>query len=395
MGHLKPELNNVDITLMSRRSWIWTLALRHLSGKATRPAVRWMNVFAFLGLGLSVFSWITVTSVMAGMQGQVRDRVLLEKPHILWEGRPEEGAHKTVQIIKKELADEVTGVDTFLRSESLVELRRGQRSTQTGALLEGRDEIPAGEALAGSEVFSSLMASSGDTLRVRSVWALEQFPLSLNLTGAFQSGLYEIDNNVLRVSRNDLSQWLGLGSDAFSYLSLSLRDPNQAPIFRDRLKLLLPKLDLKTWQEADAALWYSLRLEKIVMSLAVLFVVALSLFALYMAMSVRLAEKSREMALLRGLGARNMDLQKLFLIEGGMIAGVASCLGIALSWFFCKLISEWLTLPDFYYSTSIPVDWSWPRALSLAAAVMILGLLSTWWPVRRGFEFSVAETLRS
>jgi lipoprotein-releasing system permease protein len=380
---------------MNFKSWVWILALRHLSGKATRPAVRWMNLFAFAGLALSVFAWITVTSVMGGMQGQIKERILNEKPHLLWEGRPQQGSKEFLRAVKEELASEYEDAATYLRSEALVEMRRAHRNVQTGALLEGRDEIPSGQALAGSEIFSELGASTNDVVSVRSVWALEQFPLSLVLSGTFQSGVYELDRNVLRVSRGDLSQWLGLGEDAYSYFSAKLKDPNRAELMKERLVRRFPGLDFKTWQEADAALWYSLRLEKIVMSLAVFFVLLLSLFALYMAMSVRLAEKSREMALLRGLGAQNFDLQKLFLIEGGILSGLAALMGIGLSWFFCKLISGWLTLPDFYYSTSIPVDWSWDRVIFLALGVLLLGLLSTWWPVRRGFQFSVAETLRS
>jgi lipoprotein-releasing system permease protein len=290
---------------------------------------------------------------------------------------------------------ELNRVEAYLRSEALVEVNTPSRKSQTGALLEGRDEIPIGKAIAGSEVFSNLNANSGDLLRMRSVWALEQFPLSLKLSGLFESGLYEIDSNVLRISRTELSEWLGLGSDSYSYLAIYLNNPNEAGLVRDRLKTVLPNLDLKTWHEVDSALWYSLRLEKIVMSMAVFFVVALSLFALYMAMSVRLAEKSREMALLRGLGAQNSALQKIFLIEGGVISGIATIVGIFLSWLVCHLISGWISLPDFYYSNSVPVDWSWQRAIGLAVVVIVLGLASTWWPVRRGLKFSIAETLKS
>lgn len=380
---------------MGSKSWIIKLAIRHLSTKATRKAVRLMNFFAFAGLALSVFAWITVVSVMAGLQSQVRDRILSEKPHILWEGRPEPEAKLLKSKIEKQVNDQLLKVETYLRSESLVEILKPDRKVQSGALLEGRDDITSGEALAGSEVFSHLSASPGDELRVRSVWALEQFPLKLTLTGLFESGLHEIDSNILRISRGDLSEWLGLGADSYSFIAIYLKNPELAQPLSESLKLVFPQLDFKTWQEVDSALWYSLRLEKIVMSLAVFFVVVLSIFALYMSISVRLAEKGREMALLRGLGAQNSDLQKIFLIEGGLMASLAACLGVGLSWVFCRLISDWLSLPDFYYSTSIPVDWNWGRALGLAFVVVLLGLLSTWWPLRRGFEFSIAESLRS
>jgi lipoprotein-releasing system permease protein len=380
---------------MIGKSWITTLAWRHLSGKGSRSAVKWMNIFAFLGLSLSVFAWISVTSIMGGMQNQIRDKILSEKPHLLWEGRPRENAAESLQKIYEILGDEVQDAFTYLRSEALVDLEQERRSVQRAAVLEGRDDVESGQAILGFEIYSELAARENDLLKLRSVWALEKFPLDLRVAGLFESGLYEIDKSLIRVSRFDLSSWLELGDDAFSFLSLKLRDPNRAEILKNRLQVAQYPLSLKTWQEADSALWYSLRLEKIVMSLAVFFVVILSTFALYMAMSVRLAEKSRELALLRGLGAKRKELQKLFLIEGAALASVAAVVGVFFSWLFCQLLVRGVHLPDFYYSTAIPVDWSWLRALILALVVLFLGLLSTWWPVRRGFDFSVAETLRS
>ncbi|MEO5667604.1 MAG: FtsX-like permease family protein [Bdellovibrionota bacterium] len=383
-------------------SWIWLLAKRHLSGKASRPAVKWMNGFAFLGLSLSVFAWVSILSIMTGMQNQIRDKILLEKPHLLWEGRPRSGAQALAVKVRAEVGDDLKRAETYLRSEALVErfeagsgpdapvLALGR---QRGAILEGRDEIVGDRADVGVELASQLEAGENDQLRVRSAWALEQFPLRFTVTGVFESGLYEMDKTLIRVSRRTLGDWLGL-DDAYSYLSIQLKDPERSEAVRDRLRASLD-LPLKTWQEADSALWYSLKMEKTVMGLAVFFVVLLSSFALYMAMSVRLAEKSTEMALLRGLGATREQLQRLFLIEGAILGFCAVLVGIVASYAFCLAVSGWVHLPTFYYSTSIPVSWSWTRTGVLGVTVFVLALVSTWLPVRRGFAFSVAETLRS
>ena len=383
-------------------SWIWLLAKRHLSGRSSRPAVRWMNLFAFLGLSLSVFAWVSILAIMTGMQDQIRDKVLVEKPHLLWEGRPRKGAEQLLVDVRRELGAELKQVHTFLRSEALVEHVEASGSDdhevtrlgrQRGAVLEGRDEISGERADVGIELASELEVSQGDLLRVRSAWALEQFPIRFSVSGLFESGFYEMDKTLIRVSRRTLSEWLGL-EDAYSYLSIQLKDPNASEDLRDALATKLG-FELKTWQEADSALWYSLKMEKTVLSLAVIFVVLLSSFALYMAMSVRLREKSREMALLRGLGATREQLQALFLLEGALLGIVAVVVGVLLSYVFCLGVSGWLKLPAFYYSTAIPVSWSWARTGVLGCTVLVLALLSTWLPVRRGFSFSVAETLRS
>jgi lipoprotein-releasing system permease protein len=381
-------------------SWIWVLARRHLSGRASRPAVRWMNLFAFLGLSLSVFAWVSILSIMTGMQDQIREKILIEKPHLLWEGRPRPGAELLVAKSKAEIGHGVKDVQTFLRSEALVErvssgdrLATSRGARQRGAVLEGRDEILGDRADVGAELAAQLDIDKGDILSVRSAWALEQFPLRFEVRGVFKSGLYEMDKSLVRVSRASLSDWLGL-EDAYSFLSIQLENPEDSERLRPRLENALG-LKLKTWQEADAALWYSLRMEKTVLGLAVFFVVLLSSFALYMAMSVRLTEKNREMALLRGLGASRESLQTLFLIEGAVLGTAAVVVGALAAWVFCLGVSGWVELPAFYYSTSIPVNWSWGRTALLGLCVLLLALISTWLPVRRGFDFSVAETLRS
>lgn len=383
-------------------SWIWLLAKRHLSGRASRPAVRWMNLFAFLGLSVSVFAWVSILSIMTGFQNQIRDTILVEKPHLLWEGRPRKGAEQLLEDVQAELGADLKAVHTYLRSEALVEHVKTEGSDdhestrlgrQRGAILEGRDEISDDRADVGIELASQLAVTRGDLLRVRSAWALEQFPIRFQVLGLFESGLYEMDKTLIRVSRKTLSEWLGL-EDAYSYLSIQLKDPDASQRLRDPLATKLG-IELKTWQEADSALWYSLKMEKTVMSLAVIFVVLLSSFALYLAMSVRLREKSREMALLRGLGATREQLQTLFLLEGALLGVVAVVVGVLVSYVFCLVVSGWLKLPASYYKTSIPVSWSWARTGLLGMTVFVLALISTWLPIRRGFSFSVAETLRS
>ena len=383
--------------------WKFSLALRHLSGAQSRKAVKWMNVFAFAGLALSVFAWLTVTSVMTGMQNQIKDRVLQHKPHVIWEGRPRKDASLVKQNIQSFFNDRegLEFLELTLRSEALVEfvVPSSGRSRQSGGVVEGVDDlgvvggVSEGGVKVPSSIANKLSVMKGDTIKLRSAWNLQGFPLKLIVSEVYDDhGSGDIVSPIL-VSRSRLSRWLEL-DNSFSWVALRLDDPDLAPLIAKEMSERL-SIPFKSWQSVDSALWYSLRLEKTVMSLAVLFVLILSSFALYMAISVRLAEKLKELAVLRALGAESADLRKLFLIQGMTIGFVGGMVGILLSFGACYSLENLISLPSFYYSTNVPVDWQWSRAFYSLGAVAILSFLSTLFPIHRALNFSISETLRS
>jgi ABC-type lipoprotein release transport system permease subunit len=182
--------------------------------------------------------------------------------------------------------------------------------------------------------------------------------------------------------------------DAVSRVEIFLNDPFST----DTLKLAVEKetgLVFKTWKETDAALLYSLNLERNVMGFAVFVVILLSTLAVSMGMAVRVTEKRRMVGLLRALGAEGGKIRGVFLRETVLLSSIAVFLGILLSFVICQVISRWAPMPSFYYGKGIPVSWSWLRALVLGGTVMTLALLSAGWPLRRGLRVEPAEILSS
>ncbi len=373
--------------------------MRHLSGAKSRKAVRWMNVFAFAGLGLSVFAWLTITSVMSGMQSQIKDRVLEFKPHVIWEERPRANAEATEKEIWQ-LLPGLKSLELTLRSEALVEFTVSQtgRSRQSGGVVEGSSvlkKVNGQDQLVNipSSLAQRLTVLEGDVIKLRSAWNLKGFPLSLRVNEIYADDSTGDIVAPIILSREVLSEWLEL-DNSFSWIAIRLEDPATAG---DVAQLLSSSLNMnfKSWEDVDSALWYSLRLEKTVMSLAVVFVLILSSFALYMAISVRLAEKLKELALLRALGARAGDLRKLFLIQGVVIGAVGGFAGVILSFLVCYALENVISLPSFYYSTNVPVDWEWTRVAISMGVVLGLSYFSTLFPIQRALNFSISETLRS
>jgi lipoprotein-releasing system permease protein len=376
-------------------SWILTLARRHLAAKQARAALRWMNVFAALALCLGVFAWIAVTSVMGGLQADTRGRILDEKPHLLWEGTPRAGLREKGAELESLLEGRLKRVRSLLQTEGLLEAPRSDGGVKaSGVVIQGVDEIEHEGFVLGGQLASQLTVFTGDELRLRSAWALDKEPLEGAVVDLFNSGIYDVDRGTLRVARHRLASWLGMSDDVVSRIEIQLHDPTEAEAWAERVSSVLG-VPVSSWEVNEASLWYSLKVEKWLMSLVVFFTIILASFAVYMALAVRVTEKLREIGLLRALGAPEHKIVFLYLLEGGLLGLFSSMLGLFLAWIFCMVLTNWMRLPDFYYSLSIPVEWNPWRAWGLVGVVTLLSLLASWLPARKGVEQPIADSLRS
>jgi lipoprotein-releasing system permease protein len=378
--------------------WSYTLIRRHLWSRRARPAVQWMNRFAFTGLFVGVVAWTAVVSVMSGLQGEIKDKILRERPHLLWEGSPTSGLREKEAALKKRFGASIREIRFLLQSEGLLEVpsqtSRG-RILGSGIVIQGADDVKPGTFRPGVELGQLMSFEPGYEVRVRSPWKLEAIPLQLKMTEDFETGLYDIDRSLLRIARTELEEWLGL-QGAVSRIEVSLHDPFLADELKSEFSTL-SGLPFLSWQQTQASLWYSLRLEKAAMSVAVFFIILLAALAVHLALSVRVTEKTREIALLRALGVEARLLSRVYLTEGTILGLAASTAGLFGGWILTRIISNprFFRLPDVFYSTSIAVEWNWPVNIGLAAFATILALLASWGPARKVARIEIHEALRS
>ncbi len=376
-------------------TWAWQLLWRHLTARQSRSAVKWMNLFAFFGLIVGVFALTAVVSIMSGLQKDIKDRVLNEKAHLLWEGTPRQGLQAKKEEIVLALGSSLRDVQFILQTEGLLEQVKSQqrgRISGSGVVIQGIEAFGEGAAL-GTELGNVLDLDVDSKAFIRSAWDLNLAPLEIKVKSFFRSGVYEADRSGLRVDRKVLEEWLGLPR-AVSRLEVRLNDPMEV----DRFAPLLSKIvgvPMRTWKETEKSLWYSLRLEKIVMTLAVFFIVFLAALSVHLALSVRVAEKTREIGLLRALGVKDKILARLYLLEGAALGLAGSTAGLILSYFFCRIISGYYELPDIYYLANFPVQWEWSTSIGLAFFAVLLSVMASFFPAKKVEGVQIAEALRS
>jgi lipoprotein-releasing system permease protein len=366
---------------------------KDLFSSRSRPALKWMNRFAFVAVSLSVFAWISVMSIMEGLQKDIIENHLNSKAHLLWESVP---THFSPPSLSADWKAKILSIETSLQSEALLEVPEDpndrENSLRSGVVVQSSTELKKGEIDIGSDLSAQISSFIGDQVKLRSAWKLEAPALNLKIRKIIHTGVYEMDKALVKVSTQDMQSWLGL-ENKISRIEIRLKDPFKAQELQKPLSGFLG-VELKSWEELDQALWSSLKLEKFALGFALFCMILLASLSVNMALSVRVSEKVREISLLRSMGFTKNDIFRLYLLQGTLI-GVLSCLlGTLLAYFFSQAVSKNLVLPSYYYSTKIPVEWNPQTVVILCIVSILLCLWASYRPAQRAMSVDIAQGLR-
>jgi ABC-type lipoprotein release transport system permease subunit len=369
------------------------LLKKHLFSHQARPAVRWINRFAVVACALGLCAWLTTMNVMEGLQREIRAQNLAAKAHILLEGPLREDLQELANSIQEKHRADIRDIRVKLQMEGLIEpLRDGKIFTGSGVIIEGSSEVEPGFALIGAELSNVIQASTMDSFRLRNVWRLEGAPLEVQFKGTQRTELFDVDRFHVWVSQKDLEEWLG-ASGYKSRIEIYLNNPYKS----QELLAEIQKQEkaFVDWRTVDSALWYSLNLERKAMAIALFFVVLFGALAVSSSISLRIAEKRREIGLLRALGATPSDIFWLFELEALILGAFSLLIGLVLAGAASWAIANWGMLPSFFYSQNLPVDWSWSRAFLLYFLSLLTVGLASYIPARRLFAWDINSLLRS
>lgn len=397
----------------------------------SRKRNRFASVIAsvsMLGMVLGVASLITVLSIMNGFSGELRDRILSLVPHgyVL----PADGklAHWEALASRLEQADGVEAIAPYISAKVIFagpQLLRGAVLTaidpaREKAVSELHQALVAGQlgdleaepysVVLGVTLARTLGVAPGDRLEVTvprlTVTPLGTFPRSKRLRVA---GLFAInaqaDGYQAYVSLATGQKLFGLGATVDG---LQLRTPDlmTAPQTLAGLAAGLgPELRVRDWSQTQGSLFRAIRMEKIMVGLLLLSVVAVAAFNIVSTLVMSVAEKRGDIAVLRTMGARSGDIMRIFVAHGlGLAAvgiGLGALAGVALASHVAavtetveSLLGVKLFDPAVYFISELPAQLLWQDVLVVVAASFLLSLVATLYPAWRASRIAPAEVLR-
>ena len=397
----------------------------------SRKRNRFTSVIALvsmLGMVLGVTSLIVVLSVMNGFAGELRGRILSLVAHGYVEGGAEGisqwqslsmeiEAHPSVLAVSPYISDKVIlGKGRVLRGAVLTAIDPTQESNVSAipnAMLSGSlQSLDEGSfnVVLGVTLARLLGVKEGDridiTLPRLTVTPLGIFPRTKRLT---VSGIFEIgaqpDVHQAYVSLSVGQKLLG-EKGVVDGLQVKTTDLFGAPQTMAELADRLPQMYVtRDWSQTQGSLFNAVRLEKIMVSLLLLSVVAVAAFNIVSTLVMSVAEKRRDIAVLRTMGARSGGIMAIFVAHGlglatvgigaGCIAGVLLATHISdITVFFESMLGVKLFDPSVYFISELPSDLQWADVLAVVGASLSLSLLATLYPAWRAASIAPAEVLR-
>ncbi len=195
------------------------------------------------------------------------------------------------------------------------------------------------------------------------------------VTGIFNTGMFQYDNQFVVMSLPAAQQFTGMGS-AVSGIEIRLRNPDTAPAVGVRLveKLGYPFRYLD-WQSQNAGLFSALQLEKIAMGLVIFFIMIVAAFNIVGTLTMVVTDKTREIGILQAMGVTGRSIGKIFLLQGALIGAVGTFTGLAIGLLIAYIVdrSGWVRIdPSVYFIDRLPVHVQLLDVLVVIAASFLL-----------------------
>jgi lipoprotein-releasing system permease protein len=401
------------------------IALRYLLAKRKQAFISLISLISTLGVAVGVTALIIALALMTGLQGELRDRILGSQPHIyVWKQGGILDYH--AEVAKLGRVDGVTGAAPAVLGKGLLRTTpdtdpafveiKGIDPALEGAVTDlGRSIIhgslsaltaPAGDRppgiLVGKDLAARLRLSVGDDVMVLTpegtLSPMGMIPRTrrFRVAGVFDLGLYEIDSSSVFVAL-DVGEQL-LNKETPDFIELRVADIYQAPAIADRLSAEFgPQYMTQDWADMNRSLFSALGLEKMAISITIGLIVAVAALNIIASLVLLVMEKSRDIAILKTMGASGRSIMVVFMLQGliiglvGTAAGAA--LGVSLSYVLDRY--ELIKVPTDVYQVShvpfhvLPVDF----AVVVLAAVIIC-FLATLYPSRQAARLDPVQALR-
>jgi lipoprotein-releasing system permease protein len=399
------------------------LGLRYLRARGQRTN---LSLFVWIGIGgvfLGVAALIVVLAVMTGFQDGIRDKIIAANPHILIFESSGRGVGDAAALAARVRGmGGVKAVTPFVLQQALFTTPGGAAQ---GGLLRGVDFNAAGMAadirsqlrvgnlaplargepsiLLGRELARNLGVVPGDLITAISpqgaLTAVGMLPRMrrYRVAGTIEIGMYEYDSTTAYVALPVAQEFAGLG-DRVTGVEVKLDDPFAA---RQIGRAIATRLGwpywVRDWMEMNKNLFAALQLEKLALFVIVTIIVLVAAFAIIGHLVLLVAEKRKEIGILKALGAPGRSITTVFFSVGmtiGVVGTVAgSLVGLGLMWIqnTYKIIR---LAGDVYQIDYLPMKLSGSDFALIVTATLAIAFLATIFPARRAGGLAPAEVLR-
>jgi lipoprotein-releasing system permease protein len=405
------KLFNIELFLAKRY-------IRIKKGEGFRSLI---TLFAAGGISLGVATLLVVLSVMNGMQTDLKNKVLGASSPITVMTIDQEAFTDWQSIADslKENVPDIKDASPYIFEKAL--LRHKKRTD--GAIIRGVDpnsfslvsdipkNIETGEfdlsgrkVVLGNYLADRLWAHVGDTITISSPFSFAPTPFGFLLpsddyilSGVFDMGMYEYNATLAIISLDNARSLFGV--NGVTGIDFTVDNPYDAPeLSVDIVAELGYPYRAINWMDRNRTLLRALEIEKKVMFIILILIIIVAAFNIISSLVLIVLGKMREIGILKALGASASSITKVFLIDGLIVGGGGTALGITIAWVLCFLLGKYkfIDLPsDVYFLTKLPVEMQAADFLLVAFSAVVLSLLAALYPAKKASNLDPVEAIRN
>ncbi len=406
------------------------VSLRYLMAKRKQTFISLITVISVIGVAVGVTALIVVLAVMNGFHEDLRNRILGVTSHVIvgdFSGPipnpdavreqvdKEKGVVASTPFVYTQVMissgrnvsgailrgiDPLTAHKVINIQESMV--RGGLGDLKPGDELHGEEPTHPGIFL-GVELANNLGVRHGDWVTVISpsgrLTPLGQAPRSklFRIVGILHSGMYEYDNTLAYIHIEAAQRFLAIG-DAVTGIEVKVHDIYKAREVSDALRERLGHTFwVRDWMQMNQNLFAALKLEKVVMFIILTLIILVAAFNIVSSLIMLVMEKTKDIAILKAMGATTASIRKIFVMEGALIGVSGTTLGLLGGYGLCSLLSryQFVELPrDVYYLSTLPVKMQFSDVALIGFSAVVISLLATIYPSRQAAKMEPSEALR-
>ncbi len=405
---------------------------------------RKISFFAVAGVAVGVMTLIVVLSVMNGFDQELRNRIRGTLAHIIILKGGMYGLEDYQQVIEKvKTFEHVIACAPYVEGPALIKLRGRKEfvyfkgidpnaearvgdfesyvtplGNQPDDLLKTHGEKNTASIFGGTELLRvgpgepekdpGSFIQNGEQVVLVTLKEWDKISVkAFIVAGMFKSGMYDFDKNYVYIPIAVAQELVGSKEkNAVTGISVKLDDYHYANQVRNRLQDALGfEYYVQTWEDARRTFLTAVMMERRVMAFILFFIIMVAGFNILAILTMIVLEKSRDIGILKALGATTQGIMSIFLLNGFLIGSIGACIGttiglsiiLRINWLENVLynLTGWRPFPpDIYYFNQIPTIIS-PGSITLTAVIAIFSsIIFSIYPAFRAARLDPVETLR-
>ncbi|MFP4532862.1 MAG: lipoprotein-releasing ABC transporter permease subunit [Desulfobacterales bacterium] len=403
------------------------IGARYLRSRQKQAFISFITFLSVAGVTVGVMALIIVIAVMSGAESYFKNQILGVESHVVvrQHNDPIEDYQKIIKTLEQ--IPEVTQAAPFVYTQVMLRAPGGL----SGAILRGLDPSAAGNqvkgydrkaleqkltpqqergdevevpgVVIGKELAAKLGVSRGDMVYLISPRGMMSptghMPTMkrFEVTGVFESGFYEYDASLAYIHIQTAQDLLKIG-DAATGIGLRIKDIYTADQVSSQISEKLGYPFWTTdWMQMNRNFFSALKLEKKAMFIILTLIILVAAFNIASTLIMMVMGKTRDIAILKAMGATHRSIRKIFVFKGTVIGAIGTALGTVLGIAGCILLKHYkfIELPgDVYYFTTLPIELEFLDVLVIVAAAMAICFLSTIYPAYKASQLNPVEALR-